>query len=53
VADEGATRILQVHDYAQVEEVLARLRESGVSVLELEVLQADLEEVFVQVMRRH
>jgi ABC-2 type transport system ATP-binding protein len=53
VADEGATRILQVHDYAQVEDVLARLRESGVSVLELEVLQADLEEVFVQVMRRH
>jgi ABC-2 type transport system ATP-binding protein len=53
VASEGATRILQVHDYADVEQVLASLRQSGVRVLELEVLQADLEEVFVQVMRRH
>jgi ABC-2 type transport system ATP-binding protein len=52
LADEGATRVLQVHDYGDVEVVLATLRESGVRVLELEVLQADLEEVFVQVMRK-
>jgi ABC-2 type transport system ATP-binding protein len=52
LADEGATRVLQVHDYGDVEGVLATLRESGVRVLELEVLQADLEEVFVQVMRK-
>jgi ABC-2 type transport system ATP-binding protein len=52
VADEGAMRVLRVHDYGDVESVLATLRESGVRVLELEVLQADLEEVFVQVMRK-
>jgi ABC-2 type transport system ATP-binding protein len=49
-ADEGALRVLQVQDYLQVETVLAALREAGVRVLELEILQADLEDVFVQVM---
>jgi ABC-2 type transport system ATP-binding protein len=49
--DEGALRLLQVQDYAQVEEVLAAIRQAGVRVLELEILQADLEDVFVQVMR--
>jgi ABC-2 type transport system ATP-binding protein len=49
-ADEGALRVLQVQDYLQVEAVLAALREAGVRVLELEILQADLEDVFVQVM---
>jgi hypothetical protein len=33
--------------------VLARLRESHVQVQEMEVMQADLEDVFVQMMRRH
>jgi ABC-2 type transport system ATP-binding protein len=49
--DEGALRVLQVPDYLQVEEVLAAVREAGIRVLELEILQADLEDVFVQVMR--
>ena len=49
-ADEGALRVLQVQDYLQVERVLAALREAGVRILELEILQADLEDVFVQVM---
>jgi ABC-2 type transport system ATP-binding protein len=49
-ADEGVLRVLQVQDYLQVETVLAALREAGVRVLELEILQADLEDVFVQVM---
>jgi ABC-2 type transport system ATP-binding protein len=44
-------RLLQVQDYVQVEEVLATLRQAGVRVLELEILQADLEDVFVQLMR--
>ena len=48
--DEGALRVLQVQDYLQVEEVLAAVREAGVRILELEILQADLEDVFVQVM---
>jgi ABC-2 type transport system ATP-binding protein len=48
---EGETRILQLPDYASLERLLAALREAQVQVQELEVLQADLEEVFVQVMR--
>jgi ABC-2 type transport system ATP-binding protein len=49
--DEGALRLLQVQDYAQVEELLASLRQAGVQILELEILRADLEDVFVQLMR--
>ncbi len=49
-ADEGVLRVLQVQDYLQVEAAMAALREAGVRVLELEILQADLEDVFVQVM---
>jgi len=48
---EGALRLLQVQDYGQVEEVLAAIRQAGLLVLELEILQADLEDVFVQVIR--
>ena len=51
VDTEGETRILQVPDYASLERLLAALREAQVQVQELEVMQADLEEVFVQVMR--
>jgi len=50
---KDGSRILQLPDCASVEEVLARLRESHVHVQELEVMQADLEDVFVQMMRRH
>jgi len=53
VGQEGDLHILQVQDYAQVEEVLAALRRSQVSILELEVLQADLEDVFVQLMHKN
>jgi len=53
VSAEGGDRILQLPDCAGVEEVLARLREAQVQVQELEVMQADLEDVFVQMMRRH
>jgi hypothetical protein len=35
-----------------VEDALARLREAGVAVANLEVSEPDLEEVFVKVMRR-
>ena len=53
VGAEDGTWILQLPDCAGVEEVLARLREAGVQVLELEVMQADLEDVFMQMMRKH
>jgi ABC-2 type transport system ATP-binding protein len=49
--DDGSVR-LTLPDHAAVEGVLAVLREAHVSVLEMEILQPDLEEVFVQIMQR-
>jgi len=46
-------RVLALDSYAQIESVLADLRAESIQIQELEVLQADLEDVFVQVMRRH
>jgi ABC-2 type transport system ATP-binding protein len=48
---EGETRILQLPDYGSIEQLLAALRTAQVQVQELDVMQADLEDVFVQVMR--
>jgi ABC-2 type transport system ATP-binding protein len=47
---EGGSRILQLPDYASLERLLRELREAQVQVQELEVMQAELEEVFVQIM---
>jgi len=47
---EGGYR-LALRDYAEVERVIAELRAAGIAIQELEVLQPDLEEVFVQIMR--
>ena len=43
---------LALGDYTEVERVIAHLRESGTEILELEVLQPDLEEIFVQIMQK-
>jgi ABC-2 type transport system ATP-binding protein len=48
----GAWWRVPVADVAHVEDALARLREAGVAVANLEVSEPDLEEVFVKVMRR-
>jgi len=48
---EGGHR-LALPDYNQVERVIAELRASGVEIQELEVMQPDLEEIFVQIMQR-
>jgi ABC-2 type transport system ATP-binding protein len=48
---EGGYR-LALRDYAEVERVIAELRSAGIAIQELEVLQPDLEEIFVQIMRR-
>jgi ABC-2 type transport system ATP-binding protein len=42
---------LSAHDAIEVERILARLRESGVRVDELEIGRADLEDVFLEIMR--
>ena len=44
--------VLSLRDYAQVEDVLAQLRQSGCDIASMELSQPDLEEVFVSVMRR-
>lgn len=49
--DDGAIR-LNLPGYADVEGVMAALREAKVTVHEMEVLQPDLEDVFVQIMRK-
>lgn len=53
VAHEGSSHILGLDDYAQIEDVLSDLRKECIEVQELEVLQVDLEDVFVQMMQRH
>jgi ABC-2 type transport system ATP-binding protein len=48
---DGAFR-LALKDYVEVENVMAQLRKAQVRVHEMEVMQPDLEEVFVQIMRK-
>ena len=49
--EDGAIR-LALPGYGEVEPVMAALRVAGVPVQEMEIMQPDLEEVFVQIMRR-
>ena len=53
LAQEGARFTLRLRDYAQLEEVLHRLRAAGVAIREFELQPPDLEEVFLRVMERH
>lgn len=43
--------LLKVNDYSEIASVLTILRESGMEVLEMKILQSDLEEVFVNIMK--
>jgi ABC-2 type transport system ATP-binding protein len=52
VDEGGGWWRIPVSDIARVEHALARLREAGVAIANLEVSEPDLEEVFVKVMRR-
>jgi ABC-2 type transport system ATP-binding protein len=51
VASETGRYTFKLAEYADVETALAELRAAGCRILEMEVLQPDLEEVFVQIMR--
>jgi ABC-2 type transport system ATP-binding protein len=53
VAHDVSSQVLALDDYAQIENVLSDLRKESIQVQELEVLQIDLEDVFVQMMQRH
>ncbi len=52
VEQKGGKFRLALSEYDQLEGVLAALRVAGVRVKEMEVVQPDLEEVFVKIMRR-
>jgi ABC-2 type transport system ATP-binding protein len=49
--DNGGFK-LQLKDYSMLEPLLARLREQGLRIQEMTIEQPDLEDVFVQIMRR-
>jgi ABC-2 type transport system ATP-binding protein len=51
VEQNGNEYRLALDEYAEVERVMATLRGAGVKVLEMEVSQPDLEEVFVKIMK--
>jgi len=52
LGSENGTHLLSLADYPELERVMAALREAGSRVLEMEIVQPDLEDVFVQIMRR-
>ena len=41
---------LRVNEYSEVEQILARLRTSGAEIDEMQLQQADLEDIFLQIM---
>jgi ABC-2 type transport system ATP-binding protein len=46
----GNKYTLRVNDYNEVEGILARLREAGATIDEMQLQQADLEDIFIQIM---
>jgi ABC-2 type transport system ATP-binding protein len=48
---DGGCR-LALDDYLQLEPIMAAIRHAGITVQEMEVVQPDLEEVFVQIMSK-
>jgi ABC-2 type transport system ATP-binding protein len=46
----GNKYTLRVNDYNEVEGILARLREGGAQIDEMQLQQADLEDIFLQIM---
>jgi ABC-2 type transport system ATP-binding protein len=46
----GNKYTLRINDYSEVEGILARLREAGARIDELQLQQADLEDIFIQIM---
>ena len=48
----GREHVLWLHDYTEIEPALASLREAGCRIEELELEQPDLEDVFLEIMKR-
>jgi ABC-2 type transport system ATP-binding protein len=53
VREEDGTYLLSLASYAELERLLAALRESGATIAELSLQEADLEQVFLRIMARH
>jgi ABC-2 type transport system ATP-binding protein len=49
---EANTYLLALADYAELERLLAALRERGTAITELSLQEADLEQVFLRIMQR-
>jgi ABC-2 type transport system ATP-binding protein len=49
---EGASYLLSLTSYAELESLLSALRERGVAIAELALQEADLEQVFLRIMKR-
>ena len=50
--DAGDARVVRLQDYGEVESVLGTLRAAGCEIEEMELQQPDLEDVFLEIMRR-
>jgi ABC-2 type transport system ATP-binding protein len=48
LSHDGALFVLRLDDHAELEQALARLREAGVRIIEMEVHPPDLEDVFLR-----
>lgn len=53
VRREEETYTLTLANYAELESLLAALRERGATIIELSLQEADLEQVFLRIMARH
>ncbi|HKW81172.1 MAG TPA: ABC transporter ATP-binding protein [Casimicrobiaceae bacterium] len=49
---DGQTYLIALADYAELEAMLASLREARVTIVELSLQEADLEQVFLRIMAR-
>jgi ABC-2 type transport system ATP-binding protein len=52
ISTMGDQYTLALNSYDEVEQVLASVRQSHIKILEMEVMQPDLEEVFVKIMNK-
>ena len=50
---QDGTFLLSLANYAELERLLAALREAGATIAELSLQEADLEQVFLRIMARH
>ena len=53
VRQQNGTFLLSLASYAELERLLAALREAGAIIAELSLQEADLEQVFLRIMARH